>query len=115
MVGERPPMGGPPPNWGWWSRGGFDSSLPAAAIGPATGLYLAFTTNAAGAPCPLPAYFAQGNISNRCDTNHFWSHHTGGGNWCMGDGSVRSFGYSGSLNILPMATRNGGEVVNLDF
>jgi len=114
MIGERPPMPVGPngPSWGWWARGGFDSSLPAAAIGPRTGLYLAYSTDSQGLPCPLPAYYARGDISNRCDTNHFWSFHSGGGNWCMGDGSLRFIPYSASLKVLPMATRAEGELVD---
>jgi prepilin-type processing-associated H-X9-DG protein len=38
--------------------------------------------------------------------------HPGGGNWLLGDGSVRFFPYSAGTTILPqMASINGGEVV----
>ena len=43
----------------------------------------------------------------------FRSLHTGGANFLLGDGSVRYFPYSAATTILrPMASRNGGEVVN---
>src|SRR5437773_4996818 len=123
MIGERPPM---PPDqlyWGYDFNGGFDSAMCAAAIGPADGLHLAYTTSdpsggndASFPPCPLPAYFAAPqNPQSVCDTNHFWSFHPGGANFCMGDGSVHFISYSGALHLLPLSTRSGGEIVNLDF
>ena len=123
MIGERPPM---PPDvlvWGYDFNGGFDSAMCAAAIGPADGLHLAYTTSdpsgnndASFPPCPLPAYFAAPqNPQSVCDTNHVWSFHPGGANFCMGDGSVHFISYSGALQLLPLSTRSGGEIVNLDF
>ena len=120
MIGERPPM---PPNqlyWGYYFNGGFDSGMCAAAIGPPDGLHLAYTTSDPSGnndpsfpPCPLPAYFAAPQTPQSvCDTNHFWSFHPGGANWCMGDGSVHFISYSGYLTILPLSTRAGGELVD---
>jgi len=119
MIGERPPMPADSPAWGEYFNGGFDSNMCAAAIGPADGLHLAYTNDdptggTIGPPCPLPAYFAAHDTThdNVCDTNHFWSFHPGGANWCMGDGSVHFISYSGYLLILPLSTRAGGEVVD---
>jgi prepilin-type processing-associated H-X9-DG protein len=120
MIGERPPM---PPGqlyWGYYFNGGFDSSMCAAAIGPADGLHLAYWTDDPSGnndpsfpPCPLPAYFAAPKSPQSvCDKNHFWSFHPGGGNFCMGDGSVHFMSYQGALLLLPLSTRANGEVVD---
>lgn len=63
-----------------------------------------------GTSCVVPAYFGPGNRMDACSFNHFWSFHTGGGNFAMGDGSVRFIGYSASQLLLTLATRDGGEV-----
>jgi len=120
MIGERPPMPPDQPAWGVYFNGGFDSSMVAAAIGPPDGLHLAYTTSDPSGnndpsfpPCPLPAYYTPPQRPQSvCDTNHFWSFHPGGANWCMGDGSVHFISYEGYLQILPLSTRAGGEVVD---
>jgi prepilin-type processing-associated H-X9-DG protein len=51
----------------------------------------------------------------RGDEEDFFSPHTGVGNFLLADGSVRSVSTSLSLSALQaLATRNGGEVVNVD-
>ncbi len=66
----------------------------------------------AGSGCTLPAYFAPDRLDNPCAATHFWSLHTGGGNWLVADGSVRFFTYAAGTTILrDMATIGGGEVV----
>jgi prepilin-type processing-associated H-X9-DG protein len=53
-----------------------------------------------------------GVISDNCHQAHFWSLHSGGANFLLGDGSVRFVTYSFD-NILPdLCTRNGNEVIN---
>jgi hypothetical protein len=43
---------------------------------------------------------------------HYWSFHTSGANWLLGDGSVHFLTYAAAKTVLPaMATRSGGEVV----
>ena len=55
----------------------------------------------------------RGDPNVPCDQVHFWSLHSGGGNWLMGDASVRFMSYDVN-NILPqLCTRRGGEVVSL--
>jgi prepilin-type N-terminal cleavage/methylation domain-containing protein/prepilin-type processing-associated H-X9-DG protein len=52
-----------------------------------------------------------GDLMNQCDQFHYWSLHSGGANFCMGDGSCRFLSYTTSPIIQrAMATRNGGEV-----
>jgi prepilin-type N-terminal cleavage/methylation domain-containing protein/prepilin-type processing-associated H-X9-DG protein len=124
MIGERPPMPASSPSWGYYFNGGADSCLAAANSQPQTGANVgrdwAYTTsdpsgnNDPSFPaCPNPAYYAPPQSPQSvCDTNHFWSFHSGGANWCMGDGSVHFISYSGALMILPLSTRGGGEVVD---
>jgi prepilin-type N-terminal cleavage/methylation domain-containing protein/prepilin-type processing-associated H-X9-DG protein len=103
MVGERPPASNL--FYGWWAYDGPDTIW---AVASTTRIY---TTGTNGS-CPTPALFSPQLQSNPCAFNHFWSNHTNGGNWLMGDGSVRFLPYS-AANVLPaMATRAGGEVVS---
>jgi hypothetical protein len=49
-----------------------------------------------------------------CDAAHFWSFHSAGAQFLMGDGSARMITYSNN-NILPaLSTRAGGEVFSLN-
>jgi prepilin-type N-terminal cleavage/methylation domain-containing protein/prepilin-type processing-associated H-X9-DG protein len=60
--------------------------------------------------CPTPADFKPDKVTERCAVMHYWSLHPGGGNWLLGDGSVRFFPYSVATTVLrPMASRNGGD------
>jgi prepilin-type processing-associated H-X9-DG protein len=49
--------------------------------------------------------------SNLCDTHHFWSYHSGGGNWLFADGSVRFLPYRSNTILPALATRCGSEIV----
>jgi len=110
MAGERPPAAGL--FWGWWSVSDYDCLLSVQdAFGSQGGFY---------SGCSNPGFYHQGNVQtlfndngNSCggDSNHFWSLHTGGANWLLGDGSVRFMPYSASIVVIPMASRNGGEVI----
>ncbi len=107
MAGERPPSADQ--EFGWWFAGaGFDGSgegdvhLGGAALDYAAAL---------GCPSTYVG-FQPGDINNRCDQVHFWSIHTGGGNFLMGDGSVRFYDYGMNAVIQALATRNGNEVAN---
>jgi prepilin-type N-terminal cleavage/methylation domain-containing protein/prepilin-type processing-associated H-X9-DG protein len=99
MVGERPPAANLA--WGSWRGSDFNSTLanPNREASIITG-------------CTTPAYFSPDIVSNPCAATHYWSLHSGGGNWLLGDGSVRFMTYSAGPVILPqMASINGGEVV----
>jgi prepilin-type N-terminal cleavage/methylation domain-containing protein/prepilin-type processing-associated H-X9-DG protein len=67
----------------------------------------------ATAICPdQPAYFRPYSQSNPCTSDGFNSAHSGGGNWLLGDGSVRFFTFaSGTTTLSQMASADGGEVV----
>jgi prepilin-type processing-associated H-X9-DG protein len=63
-------------------------------------------------PCPMPVYFSPGDLSNKCHGNHFWSFHSGGGNWLLCDGSVRFMSYTAGTTVIPdMASIAGGEEI----
>jgi prepilin-type N-terminal cleavage/methylation domain-containing protein/prepilin-type processing-associated H-X9-DG protein len=104
MVGERPPSADL--NLGWWGASDFDCLL-------STRQQYGDIFGAGG--CVLPGLFAPGSLSGPCngDDNHFWSFHGGGGNWVLADGSVRFLPYSASALTIPLASRNGGEAVDL--
>jgi prepilin-type processing-associated H-X9-DG protein len=110
MVGERPSS----PNgfWGWWDLSVGDNALHASSS-------TAYYTSSTGVGVPhyqcssrLPAYFQPGYFDNDCDTNHFWATHTNGGNWLFGDGSVRFLSYAAGPLTIPLASKDGGEVVD---
>ena len=60
--------------------------------------------------CVTPGRFSPGNPEFPCHANHFYSMHTGGANWAMGDGSIRFLPYSAQPMTIPAATKAGGEV-----
>jgi prepilin-type N-terminal cleavage/methylation domain-containing protein/prepilin-type processing-associated H-X9-DG protein len=114
MVGERPPSYEPGPpvtyEFGWWFAGaGYDGSGTGDVVLGANEAGYAASIGCSPAKLGLQP----GNVFNKCDQTHFWSFHTGGANFLMGDGSVRMITYS-SNNILPqLCSRNGGEVASL--
>jgi len=94
MVGERGAIG-------TWQGGGWDELLYAIwSDEPLTG------RGCAG------YRFSPGDdfLTNGCHFYHFWSFHSGGGNWLLCDGSVRFMQYSAGTTVIPlMATIAGGE------
>jgi len=109
MVGERPPSSDL--YYGWWFAGaGYDGS----GVGDVV-LGMQEYGYAGGVGCPSSKVgFQQGDVKTFCDQVHFWSPHPNGGNFLMGDGSVRYLTYStGPTLIGQLATRAGGEAVTL--
>jgi prepilin-type N-terminal cleavage/methylation domain-containing protein/prepilin-type processing-associated H-X9-DG protein len=125
LVGERPPSYN---LWfGWWynGTGQWDFSVgtnPPKYTGSGSVVMGAAEintkSNVEDAPellvCKTGPYaFGPGTISQPCDMFHFWSLHSGGGNFLLCDGSVHFFAY-GAGSVLPqMATRAGGEPVEV--
>jgi prepilin-type N-terminal cleavage/methylation domain-containing protein/prepilin-type processing-associated H-X9-DG protein len=99
MVGERPPSNDA--YWGWWMYSDSDNIL--AYPNRET-----FTVSG----CKPPEYFRPDRVQNPTAACHYWSLHPGGGNWLLGDGSVRFITYNAATTTLvDMSSMNGGEVV----
>jgi prepilin-type processing-associated H-X9-DG protein len=109
VVGERPPH--PETGWGYYAYEHLDSTLGIANN------WIINTRDENGVNCPTgPQYFQPGRRGNPCDIHHYWSNHSGGGNWLLGDGSVRFMTYgAGPVVLVQMATKAGGEVITGDF
>lgn len=116
MVGERPPSND---FWyGWWYAGAGheNSGAPDMLLGvtevndppiePGKVTYLE--------GCGAGPFEFQPGRREQCDTLHYWSYHPGGANFALADGSSRFFAYSNEV-MEALATRNGHEVINVDF
>ncbi len=111
MVGERPPS--KDLVFGWWFAGaGYDSAGASDVVQGVREIAPPAMTHYP--ECPEgPYHFQAGNINNQCDQFRFWSFHSGGSNFLMGDGSVRFLTYTAN-NVMPaLSTRAGGEVVEI--
>jgi prepilin-type N-terminal cleavage/methylation domain-containing protein/prepilin-type processing-associated H-X9-DG protein len=110
MAGERPPS--TDLVFGWW-YGGWGQSKDGSAdmvLGVRERNVSPWTIE-----CPPGPYkFGPGRADNQCDLFHFWSLHFGNGaNFLLADGSVRFLSYSAAGLMPALATRSGGEVVEL--
>lgn len=111
LVGERPPS---KDLWyGWWyagfGAGGNGTADMVLGVRENIPPGDAFIPDCGG----LPARFAPGRIDNMCDAFHYWSLHSGGANFLFADGSVRFLAYSADAVLPALATRAGGEVVEV--
>ncbi len=134
LVVERPPlMLGGSWGWGWWDSNddgdmgiglynttilgdsdwyGCPGSLAPFYFGEVLG------GGSPGAPGADVNYYQPTSVTNvGCNANHPWSFHTVGANFLFGDGRVVFFPYSASNPTVmkAIATRGGGETVNLPF
>jgi prepilin-type N-terminal cleavage/methylation domain-containing protein/prepilin-type processing-associated H-X9-DG protein len=109
VFGERPAT--PDLQYGWvYGAPDLDSVMWARYTTSDT---LTFGSTDANGTCTFPYYFqAPKPKPGQCDGYHFWSYHTGGGNFALADGSVRFYTYAaGPVTIVDMSTRAGGEVI----
>ncbi len=123
VVGERPP------NYdlifGWWYNGAgqWDYSFPVVHNTGSCDVILGMAeinlkTNGQYTPELLrckkgPYAFSAGTIHEPCDQFHYWSLHAGGSNFLLADGSVHFFAYDAASVLTQMATRAGGEPVQV--
>jgi len=117
MVGERPPNSNL--EFGWWfaaygydGRGNGDCVMTSNDLAIATYFrtnYGCDTTNDA-----LKIGLAQGKDSVGCDAGHYWSYHSAGANFLLGDASVRLIAYSNNTILRALSTRSGNESVSLN-
>ncbi|HEX4608829.1 MAG TPA: DUF1559 domain-containing protein, partial [Urbifossiella sp.] len=111
VVGERPSTGDLYVGWGFspygWGAGDGDTVLGSKDTVMATNMG-DLSTNVGFVQPRQPTGTAE------IDGAHFWSFHTGGGNFLFGDGGVRFMSYSSGNTVFPqLCTRNGGETVAL--
>jgi prepilin-type N-terminal cleavage/methylation domain-containing protein len=115
VVGERPPNSNM--EFGWWlaaygydGRGTADcvmTSNDVAAANYFKNNYGCDTTNTS-----LKIGLRAGKQDVGCDAAHYWSFHSAGAQFLMGDGSCRMIAYSNNGVIAALSTRSGGEVAN---
>jgi prepilin-type N-terminal cleavage/methylation domain-containing protein/prepilin-type processing-associated H-X9-DG protein len=118
MVGERPPSADM--IFGWWFAGaGYDDSGTADVVLGGHDLLLYKNTGGFKGTYNCTHFDANsklglkpGDVNEPCDRSHFWSMHSGGANFLLGDGSVRFLYYGiDDKTFQALCTRNGNEVV----
>jgi len=110
MVGERPPPSSLQAGW-WYSTTVLLTWPDWIYQGPNASMSV--DIQEAPPPCTGPFHFGPGELQNSCDRYHFWSLHPGGANFLFADGSIHFLSYS-AVSVLPaLASRAGGEVVDL--
>ena len=118
LVGERPPSG-PEMDFGWWFAGAGQDPGYFGSGDVVLGMRETNTTvqvpgySQCGQGPLNPGFpFGPGQINNLCDMFHFWSLHSGGCNFLLGDGHVKMINYSVSQQIMDaLATRDGNETI----
>lgn len=109
MAGERPPPDSLQAGWWYVGFAGYSELR-----GPFNGLYLGSPSMTSGDPCVLRGVtFGPGTTANPCDRYHLWSLHAGGANFLFADGSARFLAYSAEPLMIALASRSGGEFVDL--
>jgi prepilin-type N-terminal cleavage/methylation domain-containing protein len=136
FVGERPPS--QDLDFGWWFAAyGYDGHGVGDCLMTSNDVAIAnyFLNNGNAIGSPPPCYTSNpaqliglqtGNVKYFCDSSHYWSHHTGGALFLMGDGSCRfltnaaGMSVAGTFNgvsmtvIACMSTRAGGETFSVN-
>lgn len=111
MVGERPPPA--PLLAGRWYTASYDASW-GMDRGPDGTILILFPAFGTDPLCIGPTYsFRYGRLDNSCDRYHLWSLHPQGANFAFADGAVHFLAYSEAPLLPALATRAGGEVVEL--
>jgi prepilin-type N-terminal cleavage/methylation domain-containing protein/prepilin-type processing-associated H-X9-DG protein len=120
FVGERPPSADL--DYGWWFAGaGWGTSGQDGTGDVLLGAreisywrYIQGQNSGTPGSCQtaIKVGLQPGNLTDACDQAHFWSLHSGGANFLLGDGSARFVSYSLAQTTLEaLCTRNLGEVV----
>jgi prepilin-type N-terminal cleavage/methylation domain-containing protein/prepilin-type processing-associated H-X9-DG protein len=105
MLGERPPS--KDLSYGWCFAGGGYDNLGTGDVVLGSQDY----GYADSLGCPHSKVgFQPGRITEPCDQVHFWSMHSGGGNFLKADGSACFVSYSAGALLPGLATRSGGEI-----
>jgi len=110
MIGERPPPDSL--QAGWWYPG--LDAYQQGFRGPNNAIILGSGVFYANDPRLIRSgTFGPGRTDNPCDRYHLWSLHPGGANFLFADGSGRYLPYSAEPLIMALASRSGGEIVEL--
>jgi prepilin-type processing-associated H-X9-DG protein/prepilin-type N-terminal cleavage/methylation domain-containing protein len=111
LIGERPPPASLQAGQ-WYSVNWIREPLG----GPNSIMFIPGAKESFDLECTTAnTMFGPGEIRNPCDRYHFWSLHRGGANFAFADGSVRFLPYSASKIMPALATRAGGEVVDIPW
>jgi prepilin-type N-terminal cleavage/methylation domain-containing protein/prepilin-type processing-associated H-X9-DG protein len=109
MMGERPADRSG--QFGWWYAG--EGLHRDGVLNSVLGAKMLGTTVNFSLCDPSFGKFRKGHLNDECHQLHFWSLHMNGANFLFADGSVRFLPYS-AADILPdLATRAGGETVEI--
>jgi prepilin-type N-terminal cleavage/methylation domain-containing protein/prepilin-type processing-associated H-X9-DG protein len=120
FVGERPPSNDL--DFGWWFSGdGYDNHGTGDVILGARefaywNFIKTFSTTQPGSCQGSPVVgLAPGKLTEDCDQAHFWSLHSNGANFLLGDGSARFLNYNADAVLPALCTRNGNETIPGDW
>lgn len=110
LAGERPPS--PGFQYGWWYMG--TGQRLTGSLDMVLGVQEQNLLSYAKSSCPSGPYsYEAGDPANPCDRFHFWSLHVGGAQFLLADAAVRWLGYDAEPLMAALATRAGGEAVEL--
>jgi prepilin-type processing-associated H-X9-DG protein/prepilin-type N-terminal cleavage/methylation domain-containing protein len=111
LAGERPPS--PDAHYGWWYAGlgqdGFGSAD--SILGVREPNRLPVNSDSLCGPGEYP--FGPSSLGDPCGMFHFWSPHPDGANFLFCDGSVRFLSYTANGILPALASRAGGETVEI--
>ncbi len=112
MAGERPPPDSLQAGWWYPAFFGYGPGLRGPNNTVILGSGVIFPTED---PCAggVRGTFSPGRTDNPCDRFHLWSLHPRGANFLFADGSARFLTYDVEPLMVALASRNGGEVVDL--
>jgi prepilin-type N-terminal cleavage/methylation domain-containing protein/prepilin-type processing-associated H-X9-DG protein len=110
MAGERPPS--TDFQYGWWYAGAGQRFTGSGDM--LLGVFEQNTFPVTVGSCAPGSYpFSPGNVNNQCDMFHFWSLHSGGAHFLYADASVHFLSYSAAPIMPALASRAGGETVDV--
>ncbi|MBI2807081.1 MAG: DUF1559 domain-containing protein [Planctomycetes bacterium] len=110
LAGERPPS--PDFQFGWWYAGAGQNFTGSGDM--VLGVYEQNVLPVTAGSCAPGSYpFGPGSLNNQCDMFHFWSLHSGGAHFLFADGSVHFLTYAAAPILPALASRAGGESVEL--
>jgi prepilin-type N-terminal cleavage/methylation domain-containing protein/prepilin-type processing-associated H-X9-DG protein len=110
LAGERPPSADF--QFGWWYAGAGQRSTGSCEM--LMGVYEQNVLPVTVGSCAPGSYpYGPGVLTNQCDMFHYWSLHPGGAHFLFADGTVRFLNYSAAPLMPALASRAGGEAVDI--